>query len=195
MDLVHDPQSEEKFVSDGFGIGRKTFMVNDFVLLGPVSDPAHIRGMKDAANAMSRIQKTGSAFISRGDGSGTHLKERSLWKGAQIEPKGSWYMEIGQGMGAVLTMANEKDAYTISDRATYLGRMNQLKLQVLVEGDPDLINYYSAIQVNTKRFPSAKSSLSHQLIDWLCSDEGQKFIGSYTAGGHQLFKPAFTSGK
>ena len=144
---------------------------------------------------MSNIQKSGSTFISRGDASGTHQKERSLWKKAQIEPKGSWYLEIGQGMGAVLTMASEKNAYTICDRATYLTRMNQMNLQVLVEGDPVLINYYSAIQVNPERYPSAKAGLSRQLIDWLCSKEGQRLIGSYKVGGHQLFKPSYDSGK
>jgi tungstate transport system substrate-binding protein len=195
MVLVHDPLAEENFMKDGFGVDRKTFMINDFVLLGPSSDPAHIRGMKDAAQAMSKIAGSGSAFISRGDASGTHQKEKSLWKKAQIEPKGSWYLEIGQGMGAVLTMAEEKDAYTICDRATYLARIRQLKLQVLVEGDPDMINYYSAIQVNPKRFPAAKSALSRQLIDWLCSSDGQKMIGSYTVNGRQLFKPSYTAGK
>jgi len=195
MVLVHDPLAEKKFVDDGLGIYRKTFMVNDFVLLGPGSDPARIRGLKDAARAMSGIKRTGSIFISRGDASGTHQKELSLWKKAQIEPKGPWYLEIGQGMGAVLTMASEKNAYTICDRATYLTRMNQMKLQVLVEGDPVLINYYSAMQVNPKRYPSAKAGLSRQLIDWLCSSEGQRLIGDYTVGGHQLFKPAYISGK
>ncbi len=195
MVLVHDPAAEEKFLADGFGIYRKTFMVNDFVLLGPASDPARIRGMKDAARAMAGIQKSGSTFISRGDASGTHQKELSLWKKARVKPKGPWYLEIGQGMGAVLTMASEKNAYTICDRATYLTRMNQMKLQVLVEGDPLLINYYSAMQVNPQRYPSAKARLSRQFIDWLCSKEGQELIGGYKAGGHQLFKPAYNSGK
>jgi tungstate transport system substrate-binding protein len=195
MVLVHDPASEEKFVGDGFGINRKTFMVNDFVILGPSSDPAGIVGTKDASRAFAKIQESGAPFVSRGDASGTHQKERSLWKKAGIAPAGSWYRDIGQGMGAVLTMANEKNGYTICDRATYLTRMSQLKLKVLVEGDPDLINYYSLIQVNPKRFPSVKSDLSRQLIEWLCSEEGQKLIGSYTAGGHQLFKPTYTHGK
>jgi tungstate transport system substrate-binding protein len=195
MVLVHDPSSEEKFVGDGFGINRKTFMVNDFVVLGPASDPARINGLKDAARAFSKIQKSGVPFVSRGDASGTHQKEKFLWKKAGVEAAGPWYLDIGQGMGAVLTMANEKNGYTICDRATYLTRRSQLKLKVLVEGDPDLINYYSAIQVNPKRFPSVKSELSRQLIGWLCSDEGQKLIGRYTAGGYQLFKPACITGK
>jgi tungstate transport system substrate-binding protein len=195
MVLVHDPASEKKFVADGFGINRKTFMVNDFVILGPAADPAHIGGMRDASRAFAGISKSGAPFVSRGDESGTNQKEKFLWKKAGIEPEGSWYLDIGQGMGAVLTMTNEKGGYTICDRATYLSRKSQLNLKVLVEGDPELINYYSAIQVNPKRFPSVKSDLSRQLIDWLCSDEGQKLIGSYTSGGRQLFKPAYFSGK
>ncbi len=195
MVLVHDPASEQKFVADGYGINRKTFMMNDFVILGPSSDPARIKGMKDTALAFSKIQKSGSPFISRGDASGTHQKEKHFWKKAGIAPEGSWYLDIGQGMGSVLTMANEKNGYTICDRATYLARRNRLKLEPLVEGDSDLINYYSLIQVNPGRYPSVKSGLSQQLIDWLCSTEGQKLIGNYTAGGHQLFKPAYHPGK
>jgi tungstate transport system substrate-binding protein len=188
MVLVHDPASEKKFVADGFGINRKTFMVNDFVIVGSPSDPARIRGMKDASEALSRIDKSRVLFISRGDASGTYQKEQALWAKAGIKPAGSWYLEVGQGMGAVLTMADEKEAYTLSDRATYLARVHNLRLQVLVEGDPDLLNYYSAIQVNPARFSSINSALARRLVDWLCSSEGQDLIGSYRAGGHQLFK-------
>jgi len=191
MVLVHDPISEKKFVGDGFGFNRKTFMINDFVVLGPPSDPARIRNTKDAAQAFSAIRKSGAVFISRGDGSGTYQKELSVWVKAGIKPQGSWYMEIGQGMGAVLTMAGEKEAYTLSDRATYLARENNLRLQVFVEGDPDLINYYSAIQVNPARLHSISAGLAQKLVDWLCSPEGQKLIGSYIVNGHQLFKPTF----
>ena len=195
MVLVHDPPGEKKFVNDGFGVNRRTFMKNDFVILGPGSDPAHIKGMTDAARAFSNIEKTASSFISRGDESGTHQKEKALWDKAGIKPKGSWYLEIGQGMGAVLTMAGEKDSYTICDRATYLSRIHQLKLQILVEGDPVLANYYSVIQVNPARFPSTNTTISQQLIDWLCSSEGQELIGNYKINGHSLFKPIFKSGK
>jgi tungstate transport system substrate-binding protein len=191
MVLVHDPLSEKKFVEDGFGINRKTFMVNDFVILGPSSDPARIQNTKDAARAFSAIQKSGAFFISRGDGSGTNQKELSIWAKAGIKPQGPWYLEIGQGMGAVLTMADEKEAYTLSDRATYLARGNKLRLQVVVEGDPDLINYYSAIQVNPARLRSINTGLAQKLVDWLCSPEGQKLIGSYIVYGHQLFKPTY----
>jgi len=190
MVLVHDPVSEQKFLDDGFGINRKTFMVNDFVILGPSSDPARIRNMKDAARAFSAIQHSGAFFISRGDGSGTNQKERSLWKKSGANPQGSWYLETGQAMGAVLTMANEKEAYTLSDRASYLARGNSLHLQVLVEGDPDLINTYSAIQVNPRHLPSINAVLAEKLVAWLCSPEGQRLIGSYRVNEHQLFRPA-----
>jgi tungstate transport system substrate-binding protein len=191
MVLVHDPISEEKFMDDGFGVNRKTFMANDFVILGPPSDPAHIRNTKNAARAFSAIEQSGALFISRGDGSGTNQKELSIWAKAGKKPRGSWYLEIGQGMGAVLTMADEKQAYTLSDRATYLARRNNLRLQVLVEGDTDLINYYSAIQVNPARLRSINVPLARRLVDWLCSPEGQKLIGSYIVNGHQLFKPIY----
>jgi tungstate transport system substrate-binding protein len=190
MVLVHDPVSEKKFVDDGFGIDRKTIMINDFVILGPRSDPARIRNMKNATQAFSAIRKSGSLFISRGDGSGTYAKELSLWKKSGANPEGSWRLEIGQGMGAVLTMASEKEAYTLSDRATYLAREDSLRLQVLVEGDPDLINYYSTIQLSAARLPSINAALSQKVVDWLCSPEGQGLIGSYIVNGHQLFKPA-----
>lgn len=195
MIVVHDPISEEKFVRDGFGIDRRTFMLNDFVILGPASDPARIRRMKAAAGAFLNIQRVRATFISRGDDSGTNRKENALWEKAGIKPAGAWYLEVGQGMGAVLTMADEKQAYTISDRATYLSRMNRLKLELLVEGDPELINYYSAILVNPARFKSVNSNLSRQLIDWLCSPEAQKLIGDYSANGHKMFRPTCGSGK
>jgi tungstate transport system substrate-binding protein len=134
-------------------------------------------------------------FVSRGDASGTHQKETALWAKAGVEPAGPWYLSIGQGMGAVLTMAGEKNGYTISDRATYLTRTKGLILRVLVEGDPDLINYYSAIQVNPARFPSVRSGLSRRLIDWLCSSEGQGLIDSYTLAGQRLFKASYAGGK
>ena len=195
MVIVHDPGAEKKFLSEGWGVNHRTFMMNDFVILGPPSDPARIRGMKNAAEAFARIHKTGSIFVSRGDDSGTHRRESDLWQKAGIRPEGSQYHEIGQGMGAVLTMANEKQGYTICDRATWLTRMSQLSLRILVEEDPDLNNYYSAMQVNPARFPSAKKDLSSQLILWLCSAEGQKLIGAFAVNGRRLFNPTCDSGK
>ena len=187
--LVHDPQSERKFMDGGFGVHRRTIMFNDFVIVGPAADPARISGMKDASRALAKIQGAGATFISRGDDSGTHQKERALWQKAGIKPAGAWYLAIGQGMGAVLTMANEKQAYTLSDRATYMARMSQLRLQLWVEGDPELLNYYSVIEVNPARFPAVKSGLAGRLTDWLCSAEGQKLIGDYAVGGRRLFNP------
>jgi tungstate transport system substrate-binding protein len=189
MVIVHDPAAEKKFLSDGWGMNHRTFMMNDFVILGPSSDPAKIRGMQSASEAFSQIQKSNSMFISRGDESGTHKRELDLWQKASVKPVGPWRLEIGQGMGAVLTMANEKQGYTICDRATWLTRKDQLNLKVLVEGDPDLINYYSAMQVNPAKFPSVKKELSAQMIDWICSSEGQKRIGDYKVNGNRLFNP------
>jgi len=194
MVLVHAPDLEKKFVEDGYGIDRQTFMVNDFVILGPESDPAQIRGMTDAAEALLKIRDKEALFISRGDNSGTHQKEKFLWEKAGVQPAGDWYLEIGQGMGAVLTMADDKEAYTVCDRGTYLSRKHQLKLQVLAEGDPLLLNYYSAIQVNPERYPDVKADLSRQLTEWLCSPEGQGLIGSYRVNDHQLFKPSYNQG-
>lgn len=194
MVLVHDPDAEKEFVDKGWGVNRRTFMMNDFVVLGPQSDPAGVKGMKDAARAFAKIRASGGLFVSRGDASGTHQKERRIWKKAGIQPSGGWYFEVGQGMGAVLTMAEEKRAYTICDRATYLARQSRLTLRPLVEGDPDLVNYYSAIQVNAARHPSVQSTLSRRLVDWLCSDEGQEMIGRYRVGGNQLFIPIYKRG-
>ena len=123
------------------------------------------------------------------------MKERALWKKAETKPAGGWYLEIGQGMGAVLTMTNEKQAYALCDRATYLARRTRLRLEVLVEGDPELLNYYSAIQVNPARFAAVKADLARRLIGWFCTAEGQKLIGDYSVGGNQLFRPACISGK
>ena len=193
--LVHDPAGEQEFVSRGLGINRRTIMVNDFVILGPPSDPAGIKGAKDAVQAFTAIYKTRSTFISRGDASGTHQKELAVWKKANIKPTGRWYLEVGQGMGAVLTMAHEKKAYTISDRGSYVMRMKQLtNLRILVEGDANLINPYSVMQVNPGRFPSVQSDLARQLIEWLSSGQGQDLIASYTVDGHLLFRPVLGYG-
>ncbi len=188
--IVHEPAAERKFLDAGWGINHRSFMMNDFVILGPSSDPARIRGMRSASQAFFKIHESGSLFISRGDESGTHKKEMDLWQKAGVrQPVGSWRLEIGQGMGAVLTMAEEKQAYTICDRATWLSRRNQLNLKVLAEGDPDLINRYSAMQVNPARHPSVAKELSARLIAWLCSPEGQKRIGDYRVNGNRPFTP------
>jgi len=187
--LVHDPDAEAKFVEDGFGVNRKLLMENDFVIIGPEKDPAGIKGTKDAAAALSKIAKAQITFVSRGDESGTNKKELALWKKAGIKPQGEWYLSAGQGMGAVITMADNKQGYTLSDRSTYLSRIKNVQLQILVEGDPELINKYSAIAVNPNRFPHVKYQLAMKLIDWLCSPEGQKLIGDFTVNGNKLFRP------
>jgi len=191
--MVHAPSKEEAFVKAGFGVNRRGFMENDFIVLGPEADPAGIAGIKDAAKAFIGIAAKASPFVSRGDNSGTHTKEMIIWKAAGIEPSGDWYMEIGQGMGAALTIANEKSAYVLSDRGTYLARKANLALKILVEGDPRLLNPYSVIAVNPARHPKVNSALADRFIQWVCGPEAQKLIGEFKVGGELLFRP--TAGK
>ncbi|MBC7261479.1 MAG: substrate-binding domain-containing protein, partial [Chloroflexi bacterium] len=160
--LVHDPDKEEKFMKAGHGIRREHVMYNDFVIVGPVSDPAGIKGLNSAAEALQKIAVAQATFISRGDESGTHAKEKSIWKSVGIEPQGAWYISAGQGMGAVLTMANEKQAYVLSDRATYLARKLQgLELEILVAGDPILFNPYGVIVVNPAKNEKINAELAN----------------------------------
>jgi tungstate transport system substrate-binding protein len=189
--LVHARALEEKFVSDGFGTKRYDVMFNDFVIVGPVADPAKVKGMTDAAAALTTISKAGAKFISRGDDSGTHVKEQDLWKKAGIEPKGDWYISAGQGMGAVLNMSNEQLAYTLTDRATYVSRLKAgFDLVVLVEGDAELRNPYSVIPVNPAKHPTVNAKLAQAFADWLISVETQKLIASFKVNDQQLFFPA-----
>lgn len=167
-------------------------MYNDFVLVGPAEDPAGIGGGTDAAAALTRIAQAGAAFVSRGDGSGTHSKEKAIWSAAGIEPAGSWYISAGQGMGAVLTMANEQQAYTLSDRATYLARtLEGTELVVLVEGDPLLFNPYGLIAVNPAKNAEIHGELANQFIDWLISVPVQERIAQFGVAefGQPLFVP------
>lgn len=189
--LVHSPAQEERFVAQGHGIHRRHVMYNDFVILGPQDDPAGIKGMRDAAAAFARIATAGAKFVSRGDQSGTHSKEMAIWKEAGIEPSGAWYVSAGQGMGAVLTMANEQLAYTLSDRGTYLARRDGLDLVILVEGDPILFNPYSVIAVNPALHPGVNFDAATQFIEWLTSVETQKLIGEFGKEqyGQSLFTP------
>jgi tungstate transport system substrate-binding protein len=190
--LVHDPAKEKAFMDAGHGTRREDVMHNDFVLIGPEADPAGIRGMQDAAEAMKAIAGAQVEFISRGDQSGTHSKELSLWKAAGIEPAGDWYVSAGQGMGEVLNMADEQQAYTLSDRSTYLARTQQgLKLVVLVEGDARLANPYGVIAVNPNKGPQIKEQLANQFIDWLVSVPTQKKIAAFGEEqfGQSLFFP------
>jgi tungstate transport system substrate-binding protein len=176
----------------GFGARREDVMYNDFVILGPAGDPTAIRGMTSAADGLAAIAAAGAPFISRGDESGTHTKELSIWKAAGIEPSGDWYISAGQGMGAVLTMANEQQAYTLSDRATYLARTQEgLELEVLVEGDTALFNPYGVITVNPEKCPNVNADLGSQFVDWLVSVPVQEKIAAFGQEefGQSLFVP------
>lgn len=188
--FVHAKAQEEKFVAEGFGVERKPVMYNDFVLIGPKADPAGIRGTKDIAAALKAIREKGVAFVSRGDRSGTHSAELSLWKLAGIDlekDKGAWYREIGQGMGAALNTAGAMSAYVLADRGTWLSFRNRGELEIAVEGDKRLFNQYGVMLVNPVRHPHVKKAEGQAFVDWVVSPEGQKAITDYKIGGEQLF--------
>lgn len=190
--LVHAKPSEEKFVADGNGVERFDVMYNDFVIVGPKSDPAGIKGMTDATGALQKIANSKSVFASRGDDSGTHKKEKALWKLAEVnatDASGNWYRETGSGMGATLNAAAGMDAYTISDRATWLAFENKANLEILTQGDDRLFNQYGVILVNPEKHPTVKAKFGQTFIDWLTGEEGQKSIASFKVGGEQLFFP------
>ena len=190
--FVHAKAQEEKFVADGFGVKRYPVMYNDFVLIGPRSDPAGIKGMTDVAEALKAIKSRGTPFISRGDRSGTHIAELDLWKAAGIDigkEKGPWYKEIGQGMGAALNTASAANAYVLADRGTWLSFKNRGDLDILVAGDKRLFNQYGVILVNPEKHPHVKKALGQAFIDWLVSPEGQKAIADYKINGQELFFP------
>ena len=193
--LVHARAAEDKFVADGFGVNRRDVMHNDFVIIGPGDDPAGIKGMKDVAEALGMLAESGGTFVSRGDDSGTHKKEKSLWKAAGIEPSGEWYMSAGQGMGAVLNIANEKRAYTMTDRGTFIAYRGKIDLPVIVEGDKRLFNPYGVIAVNPKKHSHVKYNEVMKFIEWLTSEEGQKLIGGFKKDGEILFYPDAVPGK
>jgi len=190
--FVHARAQEEKFVADGFGVKRFPVMYNDFILLGPKNDPAGVKD-KNVVVALRMIRDKAAPFISRGDKSGTHSAELNLWKAAGIDvagaDKGSWYKEIGQGMGAALNMAAASKAYLLSDRGTWLSFKNKRDLDIVIEGDKQLFNQYGVILVNPQKHPSVKKDLGQAFIDWLVSPEGQKAIGDYKVEGNQLFFP------
>jgi len=190
--FVHAKPQEEKFVAEGFGVKRFDVMYNDFVVIGPKSDPAGIKGGSDVLAAFKAIYDKGAPFVSRGDKSGTHAAELALWKAASLDPAGSkpaWYREIGQGMGAALNTAGAMGAYVLSDRGTWLSFKNRGDLEVVVEGDKRLFNQYGVILVNPAKHPHVKKELGQQFIDWVISAEGQNAIKSYTIDGQQLFFP------
>lgn len=193
--LVHDRPKEDAFMAAGHGVRREDVMYNDFIIVGPENDPAGVKGMTDAAAALKKIADSQAIFVSRGDDSGTHSKEKTLWKAAGIEPAGDWYVSAGQGMGAVLTMSDEQQAYTLSDRATYLARtLEGLDLQILVEGDKILFNPYGVMAVNPDKGDHINTALANSFIDWLISVPVQEKIGQFGQDkfGQSLFVPDST---
>jgi tungstate transport system substrate-binding protein len=189
--LVHAPSLEKKYAAEGKLLNRRLVMYNDFVMIGPKDDPARIRLAKGAAAALKAIALAKANFVSRGDNSGTHTLEKSLWKSAGVEPRGSWYIEAGQGMGATLGIANERNAYTITDRGTYLALGKRVSLPVLVEGDRSLLNIYSVLEVNPANGPRINSAGGKALADFMVAPQTQNLIGNFGVEkfGQSLFVP------
>lgn len=189
--LVHSRPDEDRFVAEGHGVNRRDVMYNDFVLVGPASDPARVKGLREAVEALRRIARAGAAFISRGDDSGTHKMELSLWREAGIEPQSNrGYRSTGLGMGEVLLMASELRAYTLTDRATYGAMRRKTGLAVLVQADARLFNAYGIIAVNPAKYPLANYKGAMALTEWLTSAEGRQAIADFKVNGEQLFFPA-----
>jgi len=192
VEFVHDQVAEGKFIAEGYGVGRRDVMYNDFILIGPKGDPAKVAGGRDIVAAFRKIRAAQAAFVSRGDKSGTHSSELQLWKLAAIDPvagRGTWYRETGSGMGPSLNTASSMNAYVLSDRGTWLNFRNRGELSIVVEGDGRLFNQYGVMLVNPAKHPHVKKELGQAFIDWLVSDEGQKSIAAYKIGGEQLFFP------
>ena len=187
--LVHAPTAEIAFVKAGYGVDRKAVMHNDFVLLGAKSDKAQLKMATTIIEALQKIARHKAEFISRGDDSGTHKKEMLLWKMTNQQPEGNWYFSAGQGMGAVLKIADEKQAYTLTDRGTYIAYQDKIDLEMLFAGDKELFNPYHIIAVNPKRYETANYLLAKKYIDFVISAEGQEIIGGYKKEGQQLFYP------
>ena len=190
--LVHARAAEERFVADGHGVARFDLMYNDFVIVGPPSDPAGVAGMTDAAAALAKIARAETLFASRGDDSGTHKAELGLWQEAGVDvaaASGGWYRETGSGMGATLNIGIGMGAYVITDRATWLSFGNRRAHRIAVEGDPRLFNQYGVIQVNPERHPNVKAEPGRRFVEWILSEEGQRAIASFRVDGRQLFFP------
>ena len=185
--LVHAKELEEKFIEDGYGIDRRSVMYNDFLILGPEEDPAKISGLEDIREAFRSIYSSEYTFVSRGDDSGTDRKEKELWLASGIDPEGEWYLETGQGMNATLRIADERNAYIMLDRATYLFNKDRIRLRKLIERYRDLFNPYSVIAVNPRKHLHVKYDLAIALIEWLTSPECQQMINDYNIDGNQLF--------
>lgn len=188
--LVHSPSAEKDFMTNGYGSDRRLVMHNDFVVVGPSSDPAGIKGSATAIDAFTKIANSQSPFITRGDASGTNTKELAIWKSANITPAGDWYTESGQGMGATLQITSEKAAYTLSDRATFLANQANLQLAILVEGDASLLNVYHVIVVNPTNCPTVNNTGAIAFADYVVSPEAQTLIGSF--GTEKYGQPLFT---
>jgi tungstate transport system substrate-binding protein len=190
--LVHAKPAEEKFVADGMGVERFDLMYNDFVIVGPDEDPAGVSGMTDAQDSLSKIADTGALFASRGDDSGTHKKEMSLWADTDVDlaaGSGAWYRETGSGMGATLNAGVGMDAYVMTDRATWISFDNKADFEIHVEGDEDLFNQYGVILVNPEKCENVDAASGQAFVDWVISDAGQQAIGDYKLNGQQLFFP------
>ncbi|MGH0035127.1 MAG: substrate-binding domain-containing protein [Myxococcota bacterium] len=190
--LVHDTASEERFVAEGYGVERFAVMHNDFVIVGPGSDPAGVAGSTDAPAALARVARARAAFASRGDDSGTHKAELRLWQAAGLDPRrdsGTWYRETGSGMGATLNTAAAMDAYALTDRGTWIAFENRLDLEIVVEGDPRLYNPYGVILVSPERHPHVKAAEGQAFVDWMVSAEAQRLIAGFEIGGEPLFFP------
>jgi tungstate transport system substrate-binding protein len=192
--LVHDPEAEAKFIGEGHGIHRRQIAWNDFVIIGPKADPAHIAGGHDAVAALKLIAAAKADFVSRGDRSGTNALELRLWKAANIDPRaaggGSWYRDIGGGMGQALNAAAAMPAYTLSDRGTWLSFKNKAPLAIVIEGDAHLINRYDVIELSPQKHPDRNLTAARVFADWLVSPTGQAAIGAYKVGGERLFNPS-----
>jgi len=190
--FVHARPLEEKFVAEGFGVKRHEVMYNDFVLIGPKSDPARVVGGRDALEAFRKVRAMQASFVSRGDRSGTHFSELEIWKAAGIDiakARGSWYRDTGQGMGPALNTAAGMNAYILADRGTWLSFKNRAELRIVLEGDPRLFNQYGIILVSPAKHPSVKREMGQAFIDWVTSPDGQAAIAAYKIGGEQLFFP------
>ncbi len=190
--LVHSPDAEKKFMAESLGISRRLVMHNDFIIIGPGNDPAGLKGVKSSAEAFKRIAASGSLFMSRGDNSGTHSKEKAIWKSAGINPEGrKWYQQTGLGMGQTLNVSAEKKAYTLADRGTYLALKKSLGLGILVEGDADLLNIYSVIEINPGKWPKVNAQGAKSFADFMVSTEVQGIIGKFGVEkyGSPLFFP------
>jgi tungstate transport system substrate-binding protein len=190
--LVHAREDEDRFVAEGWGVNRQDVMYNDFLIMGPEKDPAKIKGVKTATEALKLIADAKQPFVSRGDESGTHKKEKAFWKKLGLAPqsaKNSWYMESGQGMAATLKVADEKNGYVLIDRATYNFQKDKTRLVLLTDGDDQLLNPYGIIAVNPEKFPHVKYDLAMKMIEYFTSERGQKMIAEYKINGEQLYFP------